>query len=304
MKDNYQRAQMVLWTDAQKTDTTKIVNVASVPQRSPFRYPGGKTWLVPRIRQWLLSNPKPHKLVEPFAGGAIIGLTAAFEALAEQVVLVEKDEQVASVWQTLINDADGARWLAEQIVAFRLSPETAKEILSNTATSHRERAFQTIIQNRVSHGGILAPGAGLLKNGENGKGILSRWYPQTLAKRIIKIGEIRERIQFIEGDGLDVIRKFRENIHVAFFVDPPYTASTKKAGSRLYKYHQLDHEQLFHEMSLVKGDFLMTYDDADEVRALAYKFRFETRAIAMSNTHHAKLYELLIGRDLSWLGSE
>ena len=24
-----------------------IVNVASVPQRSPFRYPGGKTWLIP-----------------------------------------------------------------------------------------------------------------------------------------------------------------------------------------------------------------------------------------------------------------
>lgn len=25
----------------------RVVNVASVPQRSPFRYPGGKTWLVP-----------------------------------------------------------------------------------------------------------------------------------------------------------------------------------------------------------------------------------------------------------------
>jgi len=24
-----------------------IVNVAMVPQRSPFRYPGGKTWLIP-----------------------------------------------------------------------------------------------------------------------------------------------------------------------------------------------------------------------------------------------------------------
>lgn len=286
------------------TTTTKIVNIASVPQRSPFRYPGGKTWLVPRIRQWLLSVPTPQKLVEPFAGGAIVGLTAAFEGLAEQIVLVEKDEQVAAVWQTMINDPDGARWLAEQIAAFKLSPQSAKEILSNVAASRRERAFQTIIQNRVSHGGILAPGAGVLKNGENGKGILSRWYPQTLGKRIVRIGEIRERIEFIEGDGLDVIRKFWENINVAFFVDPPYTASTKKAGTRLYKYHQLDHEQLFHEMSLVKGDFLMTYDDADEVRALARNFRFETRAIAMSNTHHARLYELLIGKDLSWLGSE
>ena len=35
--------------------THQIVNVASVPHRSPFRYPGGKTWLAPRVRQWLLS---------------------------------------------------------------------------------------------------------------------------------------------------------------------------------------------------------------------------------------------------------
>jgi DNA adenine methylase len=304
MKENSQRAQLVFWTNESKTDTSRVVNVASVPQRSPFRYPGGKTWLVPRIRQWLLSIPKPQKLVEPFAGGSIVGLTAAFEGLAEQVILVEKDEQVAAVWQTIINDADGASWLANQIMEFKLSAETAKEILSNTPNNHRERAFQTIIQNRINHGGILAPGAGTLKNGENGKGLLSRWYPETLKKRILNIGKIRERIQFIEGDGLSVIRKFQSDINVAFFVDPPYTASTKKAGTRLYKYHQLDHSMLFKAMSRVKGDFLMTYDDADEVRALARENRFETRSIAMSNTHHATLNELLIGKDFGWLGSE
>ena len=36
----------------------KIVNVASIPQRSPFRYPGGKTWFVPRLRKWLNSQKK------------------------------------------------------------------------------------------------------------------------------------------------------------------------------------------------------------------------------------------------------
>jgi DNA adenine methylase len=246
--------------------------------------------------------PKPKILIEPFAGGAIIGLTAAFENLAEQVWLVEKDEQVAAVWQTIINDAGGAEWLAEQIIQFELSAESAKEFLAKIPENQREKAFQTIIQNRISHGGILAPGAGALKNGENGKGVLSRWYPQTLKKRILEIGNIRKKIKFIDGDGLDVVRKFQNNLHAAFFVDPPYTASTKKAGSRLYKYHQLDHEALFHAMSLVKGDFLMTYDDADEVRALANTYRFETRAIAMNNTHHAVLNELLIGKDLSWLG--
>jgi DNA adenine methylase len=55
-------------------------------------------------------------------------------------------------------------------------------------------------------------------------------------------------------------------------------------------------------MSKAKGDFLMTYDDADEVRALALKYRFETRLVAMTNTHNATMTELLISRDLNWVG--
>ena len=44
--------QLAFWTQREHT-----VNVASAPQRSPFRYPGGKTWLIPYIRQWLTSKP-------------------------------------------------------------------------------------------------------------------------------------------------------------------------------------------------------------------------------------------------------
>lgn len=80
-------------------DTGKIVNVATVQHRSPFRYPGGKTWLVPFIQQWLVSLPKrPKEFVEPFAGGAIVGLNVAFDHLAQHITLVELDDQVVSVW--------------------------------------------------------------------------------------------------------------------------------------------------------------------------------------------------------------
>jgi DNA adenine methylase len=285
-------------------DTTKVVNVASVPQRSPFRYPGGKTWLVPRIRQWLVSIPKPKCFIEPFAGGAIVGLTVAFEKYADEVILVEKDEQVAAVWRTIVSDRGGAQWLAEQIVQFQLSPDSAKELLARNSRSTRLKAFQTIVQNRISHGGILAPGAGALKHGENGKGILSRWYPETLQRRILDISRVKDKIRFVQGDGIEIIRKHKNEINTVFFIDPPYTASTKKAGTRLYKYHQLDHEKLFYEVSHVKGDFLITYDDAEEVRALARNYRLETRTVAMSNTHHATMNELLISRDLNWLGLE
>ena len=96
--------------------------------------------------------------------------------------------------------------------------------------------------------------------------------------------------------------KYASHANVAFFIDPPYTASTKKAGTRLYKYYQVDHEELFRLANKIQGDFLMTYDDADEVRALALEHRFETRLVAMNNTHHATMTELLIGRNLDWVG--
>jgi len=184
-----------------------VVNVASVPQRSPFRYPGGKTWLVPRVRQWLTSlETRPTVLVEPFAGGGIVGLTAAFEELAEHIILVELDKQVAAVWQTLLGG--GADWLTERILSFDLTHDTVLATLARDDGGVRERAFRTILKNRTFHGGIMAPGASLIKHGENGKGLKSRWYAETLARRIMAIDGIRDRFTFVCGDGIEVMREY------------------------------------------------------------------------------------------------
>jgi len=276
-----------------------IVNVASVPQRSPFRYPGGKTWLIPRVRQWLRSLPqKPCELIEPFAGGGIVSLTAAFENLTQKVTMVEIDEQVAGVWQTILHGQ--GEWLAERIAAFELTSETVQTEIGTVRTETYERAFQTILRNRINHGGILAPGTGVLKQGENGKGLTSRWYPQTLKKRIMDIQTVKDKIRIIQGDGLQILRNNAHRPDAVFFIDPPYTASGKKAGARLYAHNELDHEELFAIAETLAGDFLMTYDNAEGVAVLAKKHGFSARTIPMKNTHHAEMTELLIGRNLDW----
>jgi len=283
-------------TTSKRSKGLPIVNVAMVPQRSPFRYPGGKTWLVPHVRHWLRHRSRvTRELIEPFAGGAIIGLTAAFEGLAESVTLVEKDTEVAAVWRAILG-GDG-RWLADKVVDFEVTPESVRAVLDSTPRSSRERAFQTLLRNRVQRGGILAPGAGLMKNGENGRGLRSRWYPETLRKRILAILEMRNRIAFVEGDGMEVIRRNSRRRDVAFFIDPPYTV----AGRRLYTHSEIDHEELFSVAGELAGDFLMTYDNAEEIRALAARHGFEMRLVPMKSTHHAEMLELLIGPDLDWL---
>ena len=283
-----------------KEEPLKAVNVASVPQRSPFRYPGGKTWFVPRLREWLISQPKrPRLLIEPFAGGGIISLTAIFENLAETALMVELDEDVAAVWQTIIDGE--AEWLAKRILNFEMSRENAISEINIHRSLIKEKAFQTIIKNRTFHSGILAAGAGFLKNGESGKGVHSRWYPTTLAKRLRAINLMRDKLRFEHGDAFDVLERYKNDEEVVFFIDPPYTAGGKKAGSRLYTHFELDHEALFVACEKLKGDFIMTYDNAEEVKNLARKHQFMAKSIPMKNTHHAAMTELVIGRDLSWM---
>jgi DNA adenine methylase len=278
-----------------------VINTASVPHRSPFRYPGGKTWFVPRLRQWLHSANKPIRaLIEPFAGGASIGLSAIFERLVEHVVLVELDAGVAAVWQTVLSPS-GAAYLCEKIMSFEMIPSQVDTILHQQPSELHDLAFQTILKNRVNRGGILAAGAGRVKQGENGRGLSSRWYPETLSRRIADICAHRHAITFIHGDGVAVLRAQRDEKELVFFIDPPYTPDSNSPGKRLYTHHQLDHEALFSLTETLRGDFLMTYNKHPNIEQHIEKARFQSRAIAMKNTHHAIQSELVIGRDLSWL---
>jgi DNA adenine methylase len=295
------RSQTVLFPEmSEQMAMPKPVNVASVPQRSPFRYPGGKTWFVPTFRHWITTiYPKPKILVEPFTGGGIISLTALFENLVQKAVMVELDDEIAAVWESIVKG--DAEWLANRILAFELSREAVINEISKPARTQKEKAFQTILKNRTFHGGILAEGSGFLKYGESGKGIHSRWYPATIAKRILNLNSIAERIDFRCDDGLTVMKEFSNKRDVIYFIDPPYTAGGKKAGKRLYKHYELDHELLFCVCEQVKGDFLMTYDNSEEVKQMARNHGFQMRLIPMNNKHHATMEELVIGKDLSWM---
>ena len=248
---------------------------------------------MPEVTLWLSQkNRKLGHFVELFAGGGIVGLTVAAEGLADHVTMIELDPGVASVWHTIFSD--DAEWLARRILAFDLTSEHLQDTLSRPTATTREKAFQTILKNRTYHGGILAPGSAPLKSGENGKGIASRWYPATLARRIRNLIPLRDRITFIEGDALAYLADHLDDKATTFFIDPPYTTPGKSAGKRLYRFFDIDHAKLFDLCKAAAGDFMMTYDDAESVRDMAASRAFTITKVPMKNTHHAEMYELLI----------
>lgn len=273
-----------------------IVNVASVPQRSPLRYPGGKTWLVPHIREWLLQR-RPKTLIEPFAGGGVVSLTAIMENLADHAAMVEIDRDVAAFWRAALGCGPALR---ERIERFKPTYSALRKLESKSPSTVVDHAFRTLALNRTRRGGILAPGASYCRTGENGRGILSRWYPETLAARLNAIQECADRITFLEGDGLKALPLFLGGSakRTAVFLDPPYTArGGKKAGSRLYAHAKFDHPRLFGLMAKSNCNFMMTYDAAPEIIELVKQHGFAAAQLSMKNGHHNKIPELVITRE-------
>ena len=270
------------------------VNVASVPQRSPLRYPGGKTWLVPHVRFWLgRTSSQPEQLVEPFAGGAIVALTAVMEGLVGRVVMAEIDRDVAAFWKAAIHYNEELR---TRVGEFELTRDAVNRLALETPATFVDWGFRTLVLNRTRRGGILANGAALNKNGENGKGLASRWYPETIIKRLAAISEYANRIEFQETDGLQLLEERLRDAgsDTVVFADPPYTAGGKKAGSRLYNSNHVDHQRLFSLLAGSGVEFLMTYDKSPEILALIREYGLHAVQVLMKNTHHARVPELVI----------
>ena len=270
-------------------------NVASVPQRSPLRYPGGKTWLIPHIRAWLGRTPPHPLIVEPFAGGGIVSLTAVMERLVERALMVDLDRDIAAFWRAALYH--GPR-LAERIQCFTPSRDQIEELACQAPHDVIEHGFRTLVLNRTRRGGVMAPGAALIRQGENGHGVASRWYPDTIRKRLAEITTHADRITFCETDGARLLEDVAlHRSDACFFIDPPYTAGGKRAGSRLYAHNTVDHAKLFELMASSRADFLMTYDCSEEIVSLVRAYDFHAAVVVMKNSHHARVSELVITRD-------
>jgi DNA adenine methylase len=267
-------------------------NVASVRQYSPFRYPGGKTWLTPVIKHWLADKPA-DVIYEPFAGGATASLIAVIEGFVKKAILIEKDVAIVAVWKTICSKDH--KWLVKKIRELELTEKSIKSVLSSSPKNNREMALQTIVKNRVRRGGIIAGGASILRNGERGKGVTSRWYPETIASRIELIADYQGKFEVREGDGLRALTASEKRSRQAkLFVDPPYTKLMLPNVKPLYNHVELNHLRLFEILQRTKHDFLLTYDDSEYVRKSAAASGFSLTPIMMRNSNSATKFELLL----------
>ena len=172
---------------------------------SPLRYPGGKLPLLAYARAWLeAQRRRPDHLVEGFAGGAGVGLTALCEGRVDRLTLIELDEDVAQFWQVVFSP-DG-RELAGRVAATP-TPAAARASLNQAPVDAIDRALHTLLVIRLKHNGNRTPGAGWVAV-RSGEPTSWRYTPSTLATRIRALTAYRDAVDVVHGDALAVLRRY------------------------------------------------------------------------------------------------
>lgn len=105
---------------------------------------------------------------------------------------------------------------------------------------------------------------------------VGRWkihQPHSQINKLKKINQYKDRLKNTEifsTDYKNIIREF-DSSDTFFFLDPPYQNS--KNG--LYKHYSINYEEMFDLLSNLKGKFLLTINDSDEIRRIFNHFNIE-----------------------------
>lgn len=245
---------------------------------SPLRYPGGKGRLGSFVASLIAAQPRrASRYVEPFAGGAGVGLSLLFHEHVDEIVLNDIDVGIAAFWRALFSEPD------EFIARVRNAEVTIDEW-------HRQRevhlrrpdddislGFATFFLNRTNRSGILGgrPIGGL---NQTGKWLIdARYDGERLAERIRRLSTFASRVTICSEDGINLVGRELADDDAFIYIDPPYL----QKGDDLYldTLQWEDHERLAAVLADARGWFL-TYDHDPRVLRLYPHLRCASFGIA------------------------
>ena len=241
---------------------------------SPLRYPGGKTKLSPMITELIeqvWGGTVPPVFIEPFAGGAGLGLKLLTQGVIFRLHLNDLDQGVYAFWKSCIQDTDN---LCDQIVHASVTVEEwhkQHHIYMNPQEGYStlELGFATFFLNRTNRSGILTgrPIGGLDQAGKYK--IDCRWNTTNLVDRIRKISEMGDCIEVTNDDANNIIGRYQNRTDTLLFLDPPYVVQ----GKTLYKnsFTIEDHTKLSNSLITSDTSWVLTYDTNSLISDKLYK---------------------------------
>jgi DNA adenine methylase len=234
-----------------------------MPYYTPLRYPGGKRRLAGTVAQLLeANNLKDVEYVEPYAGGAAVGLALLFEERASRIHINDLNPAVHAFWHSVLNDTEELCARIEHTRVNMTEWRRQRAIYLSESPPKLDLGFATFFLNRTNRSGIIGGGVIGGQKQRGTWGIAARYNKDELVSRIRKIGRYKSRIVLGNEDALEFARStISQAGRRAFtFFDPPYIEN----GQDLYfnQYELQDHRRLAQEIAKLPGFWMVTYDEA------------------------------------------
>jgi DNA adenine methylase len=245
----------------------------------PLAYLGGKNRVAKRI---IALIPDHTCYIEPFCGGAQI----FFHKEPSKVELLnDLNEDVFNFLRVCqMHHEELLRYLHFLIVSrtwFELFEKTLPETLTDI-----QRAARFFYLQKNCYGGLIVR-RNFTASVQDG----SNYNPESLPELIRKTHERLRNVQLECLPYQDILRKY-DRPFTFFYLDPPYW------NRPYYKFNFKDEDyiQLANRLKELKGNFLLSLNDAPEIRQIFSHFHIQSLQMAYSSQRKpGKLYrELLI----------
>src|ERR1051326_2510791 len=267
---------------------------------SPLRYPGGKNKLAKFIKLVFEKNLLHDGCyVEPYAGGASVGLFLLMNEHAQKIIINDYDRSIYAFWHSVLNETDKLCTLIRETPINIKNWRKQKEIQNNkNIASLLELGFSTFFLNRTNRSGIIKAGViGGKKQTGNYK-MNARFNKRDLIKRIKKIAEYKERISVYNLDARDLMVEIENQIpaETLVYFDPPYYVKGKDLYVNHYK-----HEDHVHVAEMVNGlrndKWIVSYDNTPEIQSLYQQNWQLTYSLRYSAHNHNEGKEIMMVSD-------
>jgi DNA adenine methylase len=272
--------------------------VAKRPIVSLLRYPGGKSYLYPVLREIIRTNYLTSgTYVEPYAGGAGAALGLLITGQVQRIALNDLDPAIYAFWRSLVSDSDSFDAKIRDASLDVAEWEKQRQIyLTADRDDYSLLGFATFYLNRTNRSGALNGGPIGGKSQTGNYLIDARFNKATLRERLRLTALYRAKISVTNLDGREVVEEYASQKSTLIYADPPYF---EKAGSLyLNSFTPNDHAQLAACLNdLASKNWILTYDDVPQVAEL-YPDR-DRRHIALNYSAHRvmKAQEIMVLSD-------
>jgi len=215
--------------------------------------------------------------------------------VVDAIAINDADPLIGSLWGTVFSKL-GAAWLARKVMSSPLTVDEWRRQRELSPQSPREAALKCLYLNRTSFNGIIHKSGPLGGWGQRHITIGVRFNPDRLADRILQLSKLADQVTVRSENWRAFCHRYSRNRSAVFYLDPPYYHKAEQLYGRVFDDKM--HKELRDYLTALKRPWLLSYDDAQEVRDLYEGVSANARVIDNTYSTHPLGGCAFVGREL------